>query len=229
MALKRRPPAHNTRRAKTNTKNVWGVMTNQKNETLQFESDKEKTLALTLLCNKAVSEVISQPMRIPFTDGDGQSHTYTPDYLVRYLDGHTEIHEFSMTHARMRPEIRRREEAGRKYCEDQGWDYVIHTEQTLPSATKTANLKTLRRYGPSSYFDPAIANCILSLLADGARVPIDQLAWQVAEILNVPLPWVNSTIFHMLWHGQLSTDMEILLFIEGTPNPRARIWKELPV
>lgn len=226
MALHRRPPAGNVRRVQTHGKGTWGTMVNQMHETMQFETNPEKLVAFAAIRNKGVRRITSQPLKISFTDDDGKSHTYTPDFLVLYWDGSIEIHEFSMEERRLQAEIRRREEAGRKFCAERGWHYIVHTERDLPSETEETNIKVLRQYSPSEYFDPQIAVCILFLLTDGARVPICELASQVVVSLSVPQPWVYSTMLHMLWHGQLLTNLKVLLIMEGTPNPRAIIWSE---
>ena len=227
MSLKRRPPANNVRRVHTHGKGVWGTMVNQMSETIQFESGLEKNGALSLIRNKAVRQIISQPIRIPYVDENGKSHTYTPDFMVIFWDGHVEIHEFTAEFRRVRPDIRRREAAARVCCETQGWVYVIHTERDMPGPTEQVNIRDLSQYRPSAYFDERIANCIRTHLADGTHISLIELTDRVSQSLGVSVPLVNNTVFHMLWNEQLCTDLSsLLIFLQGTPNPRALIWME---
>ena len=225
MALKRRPPERNVRRVKTNSKNTWGVTTNQIGDTVQFESDNEKVLLLTMLRNREVKEVISQPRTIKYKDENGKKHSYTPDFEVHFHDGRVEIHEFSMAKKRLEKSIRDREAAAKIFCAERGWKYIVHTENDLPCKTEVANIKALRGYRPSSYCDKTIAQSINEVLANEKPILIETLANQVSSKLGVPRPLVLNTIYHKMWHRQLSFDPKTLLFIDGTPNPQALTWK----
>jgi hypothetical protein len=224
MALKRRPPANNVRRAKSNGRNTWGVATNQAGETVQFESDYAKRLLYQLLRTPGVYRVISEPMIIPFVDDIGKMHTYIPDYKVIYLDGTVEIHEFSMAAARLRSNIRARELGARNYLQGLGWDYIVHTEIDLPTPTEYANLRAVRRFAATSYYDHRISSYLSSLLCSGVKIHICDLAAKVSTGLQVPLPEVFSVIWHMAWHNTLTTHPDTLLILDGAPNPRAVIW-----
>jgi hypothetical protein len=226
MALKRRPPANNIRRAKTNGSNTWGSTTNQQNETVQFESGLAKELLVMLLRKPGVVRVVSEPVVITFLDTNGKKRTYTPDYKVIYDDGKIEIHEFSMSHARLRSEIQERELGAVKHFGDMGWAYIVHTEYDLPSPTEYANLRAIRKFAPKVYDDPVVSrtvNAILILNA-GRKVSICELASQVCATLNVPKSWVYSIIWHSIWHNKLAYNPDVLLILDGTPNPDAVIW-----
>jgi hypothetical protein len=225
MALKRRPPKGNARRAHTNSHNKWGVATNQRGETVQFESGNEDVLLTTLLRKKGVVDVISQPIDavVPFHDDEGKFHTYTPDYMVIYLDGRIEIHEFSMTATRLRFEIRRREEAARQFYKKKGWVYIVHTEYSLPSRTEQANLHALAGFRPTEYRDTNVAQDVLKFLSDGELHRFDTLAPEVARIHSVPRAKVNSTVFHMMWHQEVEFNPQILIFIDGSINSKVKI------
>lgn len=226
MALKRRPPQNNVRRAKTNSQNSWGVMTNQLGETTQYESDKEKIMAYKLKRDPNVARFISQPFVIHFVDDQGKKHQYTPDYEVHFKDGRVEIQEFSLTKRRKELSIQRREEAAKKYCVNKGWTYRVLTEQDLPSLTEIANLRTLHGYSPTSYYQHAVAEKILSKLEDGLNVNILDLSTQIALELDMPQALVHNTLFHMIWHALVAFDPNVLLFIDGTPNRKAKVWNK---
>ena len=80
MALKRRPPQGNVRRVKTNSRNTWGVTTNQIGETVQFESNYEKNLLLTLIRDPEIEQVVSQPIAIEYIDPEGKITSIYPGF-----------------------------------------------------------------------------------------------------------------------------------------------------
>jgi hypothetical protein len=224
MALKRRPPENNVRRVKTNSKNSFGVTTNQNCETTQFESDKEWILQKYFLRDRRVSNFVSQPLIIHYIDEEGISRTYTPDLKVFYRNGVIKIVEFSMFAKRQEPSIRRRENAAREFCRRMGWDYVVFTEHDLPSATEIDNLRTLIGYMPEAYFQKEICSAILDVLAGGNEFRILELSSTVSEMLGIPQSIVHNTLFHMFWYVWFSYTPNQLIFIDGTPNRKVKIW-----
>lgn len=224
MALKRRPPEGNKRRVKTNSKNSWGVTTNQKCETAQFESDKEYILEVMLLHDHKVDFFVSQPLVIEFYDEEGKRHTYTPDFKVIYKNGVIKIVEFSMYAKRQELSIRRREAAAREYCEERGWEYVVYTERDLPSDTEVDNLRTLNKYMPKAYFQENICSAILDSLAGEKEIRILSLSERVSKMLEIPQPVIHNTLFHMIWNAWVSYTPNQLIFIDGTPNRKVKIW-----
>ena len=224
MALKRRPPEDNVRRVKTNSKNSWGVMTNQLSKTTQFESDKEYILEVMLIRDHKVDFFVSQPLVIEFFDEEGNRHTYTPDFKVFYKNGVIKIVEFSMFEKRQEPSIRRREKAARDYCEERGWEYVVYTERDLPSNTEVENLRTLHKYMPRAYFQENICSAILDYLAGDKEFHILSLSECVSKMLVIPQPVVHNTLFHMIWNAWISYTPNQLIFIDGTPNRKVKIW-----
>jgi len=223
MAIKRRPPKGNVRRVKNSGKNIRGTIVSQAGETVQRESSEERKHLLILFRNKKYVRVISQPMVIPYTDSNRKPHKYTPDAQTISRDGQIEIHEFTLT---KREKANLEREAGaRKFCAENGYTYIVHTEKDLPSSTELANLDVLFCYRASCYLDDTIRKMVLDLLHEKQKMKIVDLVNVLSKKLNLSEGDINNTVFHMLWYEELSTDMEQLLLLDGEPNWKVNIWK----
>ncbi len=211
MGLKRKPPQGNVRRVVSTGQNIRGVITNKANRTVQFESWAERSLLLRLDRDPAVKDYGSQPETFTFDDGQGKTRRYTPDFIVWRTDG-VEIHEVTCVQRRKEPRLQQREAAGAELCAERGWQYRVHTEQELPQGSELANLLALFRYRPTAYAQPAVAEALRARLGSGEAVALSVLIEQVAQELDLPEPGVVAAIGHMLWHGQLKTDLNHLMF-----------------
>jgi len=136
MALKRKPPTGNVRRVAPIGNNLRYSITSKADETIQCESFQERKVTLLFDRDPTIQEYRSQPERFTFTDSQGKSHTYTPDFIVWKTTGEVEIHEVTLISRQERFSIQEREKAARKICQERGWRYVVHTEATLPQATE---------------------------------------------------------------------------------------------
>src|SRR6266852_2850299 len=160
MALKRKPPAGNVRRVAPIGENLRYAITSKDDETVQCESFQERKLTLVFEREPTVQAYRSQPERFAFTDTQGASRTYVPDFMVWKTTGEVEIHEVTLTSRQDRLAIQEREKAARDICQQRGWRYVSHTEKTLPQATEEANLLALYRYRPGIYAHQAITTAL---------------------------------------------------------------------
>src|SRR5712692_7475057 len=203
MALKRKPPAGNVRRVAPIGKNLRYAITSKADETVQCESFQERKLTLLLDRDPTVQEYRSQPERFAFTDSQGKSRTYVPDFIVWRTSGTVEIHEVTLTSRQDRLSIQEREKAAREICQQRGWRYIVHTEATLPSATEEANLLALYRYRPSIYAHTAVAAAIRQRLSGDEEQAAHILIAELAHVLSLPTPTVISAFCHLLWHQVL--------------------------
>lgn len=225
MALKRKPPSGNIRRVAPIGKNLRYTITNKANETVQCESFQERKLTLLFDRDPTVLEYRSQPERFVFTDAQGASHTYVPDFMVWKTTGEVEIHEVTPTSRQDRLSIQEREKAARDICQQRGWRYVVHTEQTLPQATEEANLLALSRYRPSIYAHTAATEAIFQRLKGSERQTAHFLVTDLAHSLSLPEPTVTSALCHLLWHRMIETDLiTSLLFVNAALAPSLQVW-----
>jgi hypothetical protein len=226
MSFKRKPPAGNRRWVRSNGDNIRGVITNKAGQLVQFESWLERALILRLDRDPEVLDYQSQPEMFKFVDEHGKQRSYTPDYKVWRRNGEIEIHEVTLTKRRMRGDVRRREQAAREICQERGWQYVVHTEQTLPQGSELANLLALAGYRPTIYANQSVAQIAFKQLASNRPVAFEVLVKQVEQALKAPDGQVTAALGHMLWHGELMTDLNQLLFDQGTIVPGGCIWLE---
>jgi hypothetical protein len=224
MALKRKPPAGNVRRVAPVDNNLRYAITSKADETVQCESFQERKLTLLFDRDKSVQEYRSQPERFSFTDSQGNSRTYVPDFMVWKTTGTIEIHEVTLTSRQDKLSIQEREQAARSICQQRGWHYVVHTEATLPGATEEANLLALYRYRPSIYAHAAVAATIRQRLSGDEKQAVRILIAELAHTLSLPTPTVTSALCHLLWHQVLDTDLTSrLLFVNAALAPYVQI------
>lgn len=226
MSFKRKPPAGNVRRVHPSGPNIRGVITNKAGHLVQFESWAERALILRFDRDPEVLDYHSQPETFTFTDEQGKPRTYTPDFIVWRRTGEVEIHEVTLARRRLRPDIRRREEAARNICQARDWQYVVHTENSIPQGSELANLLALVGYRPTSYANEEVAQAAFERLEQGQAIAFDQLVKQVGQMLDLPEGQVTAALCHLLWHGGLVTDFEQLLFDEGAIIPGVCVWMD---
>lgn len=229
MAIHHKPPPGNVRRVASSGRNIRGVITNKAGRLVQFESWAERALLLRLERDRNVLDYGSQPERFEYLDAEGRRRTYTPDFIVWRSTEYIEIHEVTLEARRKRPEAQLREQAGATICQERGWQYMVHTEQSLPQGTELANLLALFRFRPSVCADVAVADVAQERLKRDERVLLRTLWIDIVRELGSPRPKVANALGHMLWHGQLLTELGQLLFVEGSLSASALVWLPIEV
>ncbi len=226
MALKRKPPTGNVRRVAPIDNNLRYAITSKDDETVQCESFQERKLTLVFDRDPTVQAYRSQPERFAFTDSQGASHTYVPDFIVWKTTGEVEIHEVTLTSRQEKFSSAEREKAAHTICQKRGWRYVVHTEATLPQATEEANLLALYRYRPSIYANAAVTAMIHQRLNRDERKAVCILIAELAHALSLPTPTVISAICHLMWHRVIDTDLTArLLFVNAALAPYVQVWR----
>jgi hypothetical protein len=216
----------NVRNVHSNGKTITGVIVNNQNEFVQFESGSEEILPLIFLRDRTIIRLISQPVVIAYYDLDGKLHAYTPDFLVERKDGSIELHEYTLSSRRLKPESIAREIAARKYCEERGWIYIVHTELEFPNPTWIDNIQALHGFIAQGYNNEHVRKEIMSLLKNGDKLTYSLVISEIQNILGIGKNVINGTVFHMLYWTDLCTDLNQLLFIQGHPNPTMKLWME---
>jgi hypothetical protein len=224
MSFKRKPPDGNVRRVRSTGQNLRGVITNKVGRSVQFESWLERGLILRLDRDPTALDYQSQPEQYRFTDEEGQQRSYIPDFKVWRCDGTIEIHEVSLSKRRLKPEMRRREQAAREICQERGWQYLVHTEQSLPNGSELANLLALVGYRPTIYANQQVIQVTYEHLAGEQSVAFDRLVRQLGQKLSLSEAAVTATLCYLLWHGEIQTDLNRLLFDQGAIEPGVQLW-----
>lgn len=224
MGLKRRPPEGDVRRVVSMGQNLRGVITNKTGRTVQFESFAERTLLLLFERDRTVLNYRSQPETFEFTDQEKKSRKYTPDFKVWRTDGSIEIHEVTRTERQEQPRIRERERGAKILCQERQWKYIVHTEQKLPGPTEVTNLLALLRYRIPAYAHDAVTTSAKEYLPQNGAVQLQKCLEYVTQHLDIPEPTAFAALCHLLWHEELSTNLQNLLIVENAFAPQAQIW-----
>lgn len=101
---------------------------------------------------------------------------------------------------------------------------MVLTEADLPNDTEYANLSAVYCYRASTYSNDAVRQTIYERLVLNEPAHVNPLVESIAHDLDLPFGVVNGALFHMLWHCELETDWQKLLFIESRPARNAQIW-----
>jgi hypothetical protein len=223
MALKRKPLPGNVRRVISLGINLRGVTTNKLGHLVQFESEQERKLILLLERDPTVADYISQPETFCFCDENGRRRQYTPDFKVWRTDGRVELHEVTVEARRLAKDTApQREMAARMICQRQGWCYVIHTDQTLPSGYEYANLDFLASFRASTYANAETAAWWLKQLTEQGQIHPRLILARTRSNLDAG-PLLNS-LYYLLWHGVIQMDWHQPFIWRGDFHPMARIW-----
>ena len=223
MAFKRKPPPGNVRRSIALGNNFRGVTTNKRGHLVQFESEQERKLILILERDPMVDDYVSQPEVLSFLDANGRHRTYTPDFKVWRTDGQIELHEVTIAARReIRESLRQREAAAQTICQQRGWRYLVHTDETLPSGYEYTNLDFLSAFRPQSYTSAESTAWWLEQLTGQERIhPRVVLAqarseWAIGTLLN--------SLYHLLWHSIVQMEWQRPFIWRGDFHSAARIW-----
>ncbi len=143
------------RRIGTTRRSLSGIYAFRGETAIPFESSLERDFLIRKEFCLAVLDIIPQPVHIPFVASNGQTYTYTPDFLVYYRLGNMVYGEYPKpvlievkpqaewkTHWR---EWLPKWKAAYRYAKEQGWEFHIHDESRIRDQILT-NIRFLDRY-----------------------------------------------------------------------------------
>jgi hypothetical protein len=218
MPFKRKPPSDNVRRVQTNGRNLRYTITNKAGRLVQCESQLERKLTLLLDRDATVQDYGSQPETLYWHDGKGKTRTYVPDFIVWRTNGNTELHEVTLTERQSDLRQQNRQQAADHICQQRGWDYLVHSEETLPNETVTTNLLALYAYRGSIYAHPDVEKHTLTYLTNSTSSFGDVCQYLEVQ-LAVAYPVIYMALLHLLWHDILQIDLRFLAFYDGKLQP----------
>ena len=223
MSMKRKPPIGNVRCTISLGNNFHGVTTNKRGHLVQFESEQERKLILLLERDPLVVDYVSQPETLRFSDEKGRQRRYTPDFQVWRANGQIELHEVTIQSRReSRHTLGAREAAARLICEERGWRYVVHTDQTLPSGFEYASLDFLSAFRAEAHIDLESAVWWLENLRGLGQVHPRSVISQRGLGLRQDI--LLNSLYNLLWHGKVDMNWHQPFFWQGDFHPQARIW-----
>lgn len=216
-------PLGPVRKIQASYRSVTGHLWSEKNQRLVgYESFGEKRLFLKLEMNPLVLHYREQPVEIPYTDGTGIKHKYTPDVLVTY---NPELCSFppvlaEFKYSRELLDAKKWEllfpklQAGLEHAKANGLDFTLWTEQDLhPDHHRHVSaLRTLVRRP----VDPALEAFVIGRLQHLGATTVETL---VAALKEEASP---ESVTRVIWG--LVASARIHADLIPVPNFRTRIW-----
>ena len=136
-------------------RSVSGIHVFRNQAGIPFESTLERDFLIRTEFFLGVSEIVAQPIQIPFRTANGREATYTPDFLVVYRLGNRAYPEYPKPKLiEVKPERQWRKHwrrwspkwrAAMRTAKDQGWTFHIRDESRIRD-TALRNIRFLQRY-----------------------------------------------------------------------------------
>jgi hypothetical protein len=226
MGIRRRPPPGNVRRVGVKGQNNRGVFTNKVGRIVQFENWNEHIVMFQLDRRLDVRDFGSQPETFFYIDAAGRRRSAVPDFIVWRHDGGTELHLVRSADGPRNEAVREREDVIQRACQERCWICVIHTPQSIPQGIARANLRLLVQYRPYTYANNRVKEILPDLLAQRQPASLRETTSRLIRTLDLPTPDVVAALCHLIWHGEIETDFQKLLLIDGAVNPKVVIWRK---
>ncbi|MFE4337204.1 TnsA-like heteromeric transposase endonuclease subunit [Streptomyces sp. NPDC056831] len=163
-----------------------------------YESRLELARLLFADFDPDVSRIVAQPfLMTAYVDGAARKHI--PDFLLRTAAGPLVV-DVKPAHRVSRPDVAFTFGWSRLVIESRGWGYQVWSE---PPVERLENLRFLAGYRRAWLFDPMILDALRLADLDGAT-----LAEAFTTVPAFEPDAVRSAVFHLLWSGWLTTDLD---------------------
>src|SRR6266700_1238130 len=191
--------------------NITGSFPSQiKGEKVKYESTIERDLVFFFKFDPTVLTYYAQPMVITETDTEGNTHTYTPDFLVVRID-RKEIVECKPEELLDHPHTQQQIQLGEAWAESNNHHFVLVTDMELRKDHTLANLKLLWRYCRYAVPTAMLANCIAHLKTRPEGIAFEDIARFLASLADtseMQQPYRQAPfIYNMLFHHILQADL----------------------
>lgn len=152
--------------------------------------------------NNSVESFSSQPQGF-YYEFDGKDCPYTPDTLIRYVDGRLVFHEYKPSRKTSDPIFRARFAAKQAASRSLGVELILVTDKQVRVNPVLNNLKLLHRYsGPHEV--NSRQRTLLRWLQDSGPVRLNQ----IAEEHTLSLGETRALIFSLISKGLLAADLD---------------------
>jgi hypothetical protein len=138
---------NSTRRIGPTRRSISGIYAFRGGRGIPFESSLERDFLITTGFLADVTDIVSQPVSLPFADQSGREYTYTPDFLVFYRERPpllVEVKPEKEWKAHWRKWSFKWKTAIR-YAGSQGWTFRIYDENRIRNGT-LENIRSLAPY-----------------------------------------------------------------------------------
>jgi len=213
-----------TRKIGPTKRSVSGRLAFRGETSLSFESTLERDFLLKAEFSLPVLDVVPQPVAIPFLGINGQSYTYTPDFLVYYHLGNRAYGDYPKPIlVEVKPEKEWRAnwrkwlpkwKAAWRYARTQGWEFHIQDESRIRDEA-LKNIRMLERYKRMPFDAAECSKVIDSVRVMGCATADYLLARHFMGIYRAE---GISLIWHLLATRRLDCDITQPL------NPFTNLW-----
>ncbi len=198
-----------------------------KGEKVRYESTIERDLVYFFKFDPAVITYYAQPMVIVGTDAEGNTHTYTPDFLVVRTNG-KEIIEckpealINSSHAQQQIAI------GQEWAANNDHDFAIVTDANLRAGHTLENLKILWRYSRETIPTATLARSIEymekhpeGVLFQDLTLYLSTLATQAAQQPYMQAPLIYNMLFRHILSVELMVPFTSATLLRRCQTPTA--------
>lgn len=191
-------------------------------EQIPYESTLERDFIIRHEYSRHVLSIISQPAEIPFTTKQGQSYTYTPDFLVQYRLGNTHWEDALpplLVEVKPWNELKQhwrkwstKYKAARRFAKEQGYMFRIYDESRIRDQV-LKNIQFLQRYKRME-FPESETRWIIDSLKEMGDAPFHYI--HAKHFSSLDAAEGVSHIWHLLAIQKLECDMTVPLTQEST-------------
>ncbi len=192
-----------------------------KGEKVRYESTIERDLVFFFKYDPTVITYHAQPMIITETITQGNTHTYTPDFLVVRTNS-KEIIECKPEALINSPHAQQQIAIGQKWAAKNYHDFAIVTDTNLRTGHTLENLKLLWRYSRQTVPTATLARCIDYMEKRLEGVSFQDLALYLSTLAakGVQQPFMQAPlIYNMLFRHILHTELTVPI------NPATLLWR----
>lgn len=202
-----------TRKIAPTRRSVSGIHMFRGATAIPYESRLERDFLLRKEFSLAVSEVIPQPVQIPFTAPNGQTFTYTPDFLVHYRLADYPVGQGPQPLlVEVKPEKEWRKhwrswlpkwKAAYRYARGEGMVFHVFDESRIRDQT-LENIQFLKRY-KRMQFPPEESRSVLETVAEMGMATLDDIL--VRHFMGIYRAEGIAHVWHLLATRQLDCEI----------------------
>lgn len=171
-----------------------------------YESRLELAVSLSADFDPSATGIVAQPFLLRALVGGG-IRRHVPDFLL-LTDAGPLVVDVKPRDRVDRPEVAATLAWTREVVEARGWRFEVRSE---PPPLRLANLRFLAGYRRDWLFDPVLLDELRTAEVSGVR-----LGDAPARLPARPLPLVRAALFHLIWSGYLTVDLDRLLSARHT-------------
>ncbi|TVP11599.1 TnsA endonuclease N-terminal domain-containing protein [Shewanella sp. MSW] len=182
-------------------KNVFKFASAKVTETVMCESTLEFDACFHHEYNETIEAFGSQPEGFYYYF-EGKRLPYTPDAILRYIDGTTKFHEYKPYSKTFDPVFRAKFFAKKEAARELGRELILVTDKQIRVNPILNNLKLLHRYS-GIYGVTDIQQELLHLIRKSGKVQLHDIATEY----KLPISETRSFLYSLINKGLIKADL----------------------